>query len=102
MSLALCSFAFLGTLAQAQQVRNLSEVTAPTEMGTTSMPSGNYIVTDQTTGRAYPLTVTERGTMIIGPAGSSPQGMTGLPTKRPSMKRTLEREVEQGVTDMIR
>jgi hypothetical protein len=82
------------------QIRNLNELTSPTEVGTTTIPSGNYIMTDQTSGKAYSLTVTERGTMILGPEGM--QGMTGQPNARPSMKRSLEREVERGVENMIK
>ena len=71
-------------------------------MGTTSMPSGSYTVTDQTTGRTYPLMVTERGTMIIGPEGTNPQGLTGTTGRRQGFGKTLERDLERGATDMIR
>ena len=81
-------------MAQAQ-IRRLADVSEPTELGTTSMPSGSYMVTDESTGKSYPMTVTAQGTMVIGPAGTSTQALN---TKPAGMKRGLEREV----TDVIR
>jgi len=99
--LVLCSFAWLGTVALAQ-MRNLTDLTTPTEVGTTTIPSGNYVVTDEATGRTYPLTVTTQGNMIIGPAGTTTRGLSGVSSTRPGIKKTLERELEQGVTNMIK
>ncbi|PWU03155.1 MAG: hypothetical protein C5B53_00815 [Candidatus Melainabacteria bacterium] len=100
MSLTLCSFATLGTVALA--LNRLGDVTSPTEVGTTTIPSGNYVVMDQSTGKSYPLSVTTNGTMIIGPAGTSPQSLTGLPTSKQSLTKTLEQEVRQGANDLMR
>ncbi len=47
-----------------------TEITTPTEVGTTSMPAGNYIVTEQSSGKNYALMVSSKGTMILSPAPS--------------------------------
>lgn len=83
------------------QTNRLADVSAPTEVGTTSIPSGNYVVMDQSTGKSYPLSVTTNGTMIIGPAGTSPQSLTGVPVKQ-SLGKTLQQEVRQGATDLMK
>lgn len=44
------------------------EITTPTEVGTTSMPAGNYLVTEQSSGKSYALMVSSKGTMILSPA----------------------------------
>jgi hypothetical protein len=91
--LVLGSFAFLATAALSQQINNLTEVTTPTQVGTTTIPSGTYVMTDETTGKTYPLIITKNGTMVLGPAGSATQEVTSLPTKKSSLKTTLERNV---------
>lgn len=47
-------------------------ITTPTEVGNTSMPAGNYLVTEQSSGQTYALMVSSKGTMILSPA---PQNM---------------------------
>lgn len=44
------------------------EVTGPKEVGTTTMPAGQYYVTEQISKKSYSLTVTDKGSMILGPA----------------------------------
>lgn len=44
----------------------------PQEVGTTTMPAGQYYVTEQISKKSYSLTVTQKGNMILGPA---PQGV---------------------------
>jgi hypothetical protein len=91
--LGLCSFALLGTAALAQ-VNNLTDVTSPTEVGTTTIPSGTYLMTDESTGKAYPLVITKKGTMVLGPAGSATKELT---SRKPGIKQSLE----HGVTNAI-
>lgn len=97
--LGLCSFAFLGTMALAQ-LHTLAELTTPTEVGTTIIPSGTYIMMDQTTGKSYALTVTSRGNMILAPAPAA-QGLTGAPATRSGLGNILQREMQRGVTNVI-
>lgn len=44
------------------------DVTGPKEVGTTTMPAGQYYVTEQISKKSYSLTVTDKGSMILGPA----------------------------------
>jgi hypothetical protein len=44
------------------------EVTGPKEVGSTTMPPGQYYVTEQISNKSYSLTVTDKGNMILGPA----------------------------------
>lgn len=46
--------------------------TGPQEVGTTTMPAGQYYVTEQISHKSYSLTVTQKGNMILGPA---PEGL---------------------------
>lgn len=75
---------------------------APTEVGTTTMPPGQYSLTEVNTGKKYSLTVTDKGTMIFAaatapataastPATSSTSGLTGL----------AEKEIGQGVGGLV-
>lgn len=43
-------------------------ITGPQEVGTTTMPAGQYYVTEQISRKSYSLTVTQKGNMILGPA----------------------------------
>lgn len=40
----------------------------PEEVGTTTMPPGQYLVSDQVSHKTYSLTVTQKGNMILGVA----------------------------------
>jgi len=91
--LVLSSFALLGTVALAQ-INNLTEVTTPTEVGTTTMPSGTYVITDESTGKTYPLIITKKGTMVLGVAGTATQEVSSLrSSSKPSMRQSLEKNV---------
>ena len=67
MSLAVFCLVSLSNNANAQTTTNATP-TAPTEVGKTTMPSGQYLMTDVSSGKQYSLTVTDKGTMIFGPA----------------------------------
>ncbi len=59
-------------------------ITTPTEVGTTSMPAGNYIVTEQSSHQSYALMVSSKGTMILSPApanaaAAQPTGTAAVP-----------------------
>src|SRR4029453_6536807 len=45
---------------------------APKEVGNTSMPAGQYLITEQSSGKSFSLAVTDKGMMILGsaPAGT--------------------------------
>lgn len=61
------------------QVSNTStETMAPSEVGTTTMPSGQYLVIEQTTNKRYSLTVTNKGNMILGAAPAAAVQATGV------------------------
>lgn len=47
-------------------------ITGPQEVGNTTMPAGQYYVTEQISHKSYSLTVTQKGNMILGPA---PEGL---------------------------
>jgi len=100
----------VSTNTMAQSTDTATAVsTAPTEVGTTTMPAGQYTVIDQTSGKKYSLMVTTKGTMILGSApiatasaavapgadaasaASSKSGLTGL----------AERQLQKGATTLI-
>jgi len=49
-----------------------SAALTPQEVGNTSMPAGQYLITEQISGKSFSLTVTDKGMMILGsaPAGT--------------------------------
>lgn len=53
----------------------------PQEVGTTTMPPGQYFVTEQISKKSYSLTVTQKGNMILGPA---PEGLEVKMTAAPA------------------
>lgn len=63
------SIAFSAMLPAAADT---APITGPQEVGTTTMPAGQYYVTEQISHRSYSLTVTQKGNMILGPA---PEGL---------------------------
>ena len=101
MSLALGSFLVLGVPYQSL-AGGLSDMTTPTEVGTTSIPSGDYVVTDKSTGKTYGLTVTTKGTMILSPPGASSfKDLNNLPEPT-NFKQKVQQEVQRDVTDLMR
>jgi hypothetical protein len=50
-------------------------------------------MTDESTGKTYPLLITKRGTMVLGPAGSGTQDLASLRTKKPTLQQSLEHDV---------
>ncbi len=110
----ICSAAFADGAADSSASTSLS-VTGPQEVGTTSMPPGNYIIKEQTTGNSYSLMVSNKGTMILAPApaaasaaapaaaagatASTQSTLTGLGTN--AIKRMVQDQVTKGVTNVI-
>ena len=47
------------------------DVTEPTEVGTTTIHPGEYVLTEKKSNKAYSLMVTKKGMMIMGPAGAA-------------------------------
>lgn len=47
-----------------------SGIAGPREVGTTTMPPGSYHIVEQTTRKAFTLTVTQKGNMILGAASA--------------------------------
>jgi hypothetical protein len=99
MSWAILSLLSLNLSAYAAD----SAITGPTEVGTTTMTPGQYAVIDQNSGAKYSLTVTTKGTMILGPApataASKASGLEGLAESQ--MKRSVTNMVEkQGMSEM--
>lgn len=67
-------FLFLAvTLSMITAPAFAEDVTGPKEVGSTTMPPGQYYVTEQISKKSYSLTVTDKGNMILGPA---PAGVT--------------------------
>jgi hypothetical protein len=79
---------------------------APSEVGTTTMPPGEYLVTEQTTGKRYNLTVTDKGTMILGaattPASTSTSTTSTTTTTGGFMKGVAKQGMEKGMSEMIK
>lgn len=48
-----------------------TDISGPTEVGTTIMPAGSYTLRDEKSKKVYTLTVTTKGTMIVAPATAS-------------------------------
>ena len=70
LALSVLSFTLLPAFADT------GIITTPTEVGTTSMSPGQYIVTDQVSSQCYSLTITSKGTMILGPAPAGTRAAT--------------------------
>ncbi|MBS1989232.1 MAG: hypothetical protein JSS83_01875 [Cyanobacteria bacterium SZAS LIN-3] len=71
LALSLCFVGASFDQAQAQTAAgaasSATEITAPQEVGNTSMPPGNYTVTERSSGKTYELMVSSKGTMILAP-----------------------------------
>ena len=84
--------------AQTTDTATKADITAPTEVGTTTMPAGQYLVIDQVSGKKYSLMVSSKGTMILGPApvaaaAGAPAATTGKPTKTSTVESLAEKQV---------
>ncbi len=83
MSLAVFCLISLSNNANAQTATNAAP-TAPTEVGKTTMPSGQYLMTEVSSGKQYSLTVTDKGTMIFGPAPVTPAAAAATAAAAPA------------------
>src|SRR5258705_6301577 len=52
------------------------EITEPTEVGLSTMPPGEYTLTEKKTSKTYSLMVTKKGSMIMGPPGAAGSAAT--------------------------
>lgn len=99
------------------------EITTPTEVGTTSMPAGNYIVTEQSSGKSYALMVSSKGTMILSPApagasaavvpvhapgsggasAAAPGAQTAAAEHKPNsqIKNLMNKEIQKGALQLL-
>ncbi|MBS2009683.1 MAG: hypothetical protein JST01_21695 [Cyanobacteria bacterium SZAS TMP-1] len=75
LALSLCFVGASFDQAQAQTAAgaasSATEITAPQEVGNTSMPPGNYTVTERSSGKTYELMVSSKGTMILAPVAKA-------------------------------
>jgi len=75
------SLAFVASAVQAQTAASSKlDLSTPQEVGNTSMPPGNYVVTEQTSGKSYNLMVSSKGTMILAPATKAATQATAAAT----------------------
>jgi hypothetical protein len=110
----ICSSAFADAPAADSTAPATSlSITGPQEVGTTTMPPGNYVIKEQTTGNSYDLMVSNKGTMILAPApaagsaaasaaaapASTQSGLTGLGTS--AVKKMVQEQMTKGVTNVI-
>lgn len=115
LSLAMVALSTSAVSAQGAS----KEITTPTEVGTTSMPAGNYIVTEQSSGKSYALMVSSKGTMILSPppAGASagvapkaaapagaPADQTASAEHKPNsqIKNLVNKEIQKGAMQLMR
>jgi len=99
MSWVLISLLSVSLSANAQTADPIS---APTEVGTTTMPPGEYSVTDQASGKKYSLMVTSKGTMILGAAtAAATTTTTTTKTTATGLQGLAESQMKKGVTNMI-
>ena len=94
--------------ATASPAGTTSVSAAPSEVGTTTMPAGQYIVTEQSSGQRYSLTVTNKGTMILGaapPAVSTSAASTapgGTINKTGLLESAAKAGMEKGVSGLVK
>ncbi len=104
VSLAILSCVSLNHPVEAQ---TSSDLTAPTEVGNTTMPPGQYTMIEQTTGKKYSLMVTTKGTMICGPAAAVPASTAvavpaaQTPAKTDGIKGLAETQMQKGMSTLI-
>jgi hypothetical protein len=55
-------------LMASAALADTAPMAGPQEVGSTTMPPGQYYVTEQMSHKSYSLTVTDKGNMILGPA----------------------------------
>ncbi len=79
--------------------------TAPTEVGSTTMPAGQYSLIEQSTGKKYSLMITTKGTMICGPAPTVPTTTTGASTttatKTSGLEGLAKTQMQKGMSTLI-
>jgi len=120
LAISLCSLSLSAAYADAPAPTSGSatsastslDVSGPQEVGTTSMPAGNYLITEQTSGKTYDLMVSNKGTMILAPApkagAAAAPAATTTGTASPvssfgtsAVKGLMQKGVEKGVTQMM-
>jgi len=106
------SLALLGAPCFAQA--GTTDGTGPREVGTTTMPAGQYYITEQTTQKSYSLTVTDKGNMILGPAPDGIEVKTAATTNtttsttttvgnsESAMKGLMKQGMEKGMSEMVK
>jgi|688.fasta_scaffold412436_2 hypothetical protein len=104
-----------GTTTATETFSN--SVTGPQEVGTTTMPPGNYLIKEQTSGKTFELMVSTKGTMILAPAptGATVTAATAAPNAAATqpaqtnltglgssaLKKMVQEQVTKGVTNAI-
>lgn len=103
-----------GTTTVTESFSN--SVTGPQEVGTTTMPPGNYLIKEQTSGKTFELMVSTKGTMILAPApaGATVTAATAAPNAATqpaqtnltglgssALKKMVQEQVTKGVTNAI-
>lgn len=118
--LTLCCTAASADTSSTSAAENFSNsITGPQEVGTTTMPPGNYLIKEQTSGKTFELMVSTKGTMILAPApananaapaaaAASPAGATAAPAQNnltnlgtSALKKMVQDQVTKGVTNVI-
>lgn len=110
-----CGAAYADSVAPAAVPASTPlDSSGPVEVGTTSMPAGNYLITEQTSGKSYTLMVSNKGTMILAPApkavgtagapaapGATAAAATPSSVGTSAVKNMVQKGVEKGVTEMF-
>lgn len=105
----------------AQGSPSATSTQPPTEVGTTTMPPGQYYITEQTTHKSYSLVVSDKGNMILGAApdglqvtlptstaattapATTASAASQSPTTLESMlKKEATKGVEQGMSSLVK
>lgn len=107
-----------------------TDISGPTEVGTTIMPAGSYTLRDEKSKKVYTLTVTTKGTMIVAPAtasieaiptvqaattaiapvagaaGIAPVGAAGMPGaaggKNDALNKLMQKGMQRGVKELMK
>lgn len=86
----------------------ITAITTPTEVGNTSMPPGQYVITEQISNKSYNLTVSSKGTMILAPATAAAPAGTAAAATAPGaagntmMKNLMHQGMEKGATELMK
>jgi hypothetical protein len=111
-----CNSALAQTSSPGTSENASNSITGPQEVGTTTMPPGNYLVKEQTSGKTFELMVSTKGTMILAPAPASAppaattsstgasvvpnqNNLTNLGTN--ALKKMVQEQMTRGVTNVI-